>query len=106
MKKRSVAVLLIVFVLILTGCGVSTNEKESAFEELDVEYTTNDNGTYTCRDNIFNYKIEVSGIEGKSQVTFIVLTNDIEISFEDVSYSLKDAEISTGVPEFVILGWY
>lgn len=53
-----------------------------------------------------DYKIEVSGIEGESQVTYIVLTNDTEICFEDISYSLKDAEVSTGIPEFVIMGWY
>ncbi|MCH5344602.1 MAG: hypothetical protein J1E64_11230 [Acetatifactor sp.] len=79
---------------------------DTEFEELDVDYTTNDDGTYTCRGNIYKYKIDVSGIEGDSQVTFIVLTNDTEISFENISYSLKKAEISTGVPEFVILGWY
>lgn len=90
----------------LCGCGTSTNGMESSFEELDVDYTTNEDGTYTCRNNIYKYKIEVSDMEGESQVTFIVLTNDTEISFEDISYSLKSAEISTGVPEFIILGWY
>lgn len=79
---------------------------ESSFEELDVDYTTNDNGTYTYEDNIYKYKLEVSGIEGESQVTFIVLTNDTETSFEDITYSLKKAEMSTGIPEFVVLGWY
>ena len=90
----------------LSGCGPSTNGMESSFEELDVDYTTNDNGTYTYKDNIYKYKIEVSGIDGESQVTFIVLTNDTETSFEDVAYSLRKAEMRTGIPEFVILGWY
>lgn len=73
---------------------------------LDVDYTTNDDGTYTYKDNTYKYKIEVSGTEGESPVTFIVLTNDIKISFEDVRYSLIKAEMSTGTPEFVVLGWY
>lgn len=84
----------------------TTDAESSTVQELDVDYATNDDGTYTCRDNIYKYKIEVSGIDGKAQVTFIVLTNDTKISFEEVSYSLKKAEMSTGVPEFVILGWY
>lgn len=88
------------------GCGTSANGTEPSFEELDVDYTTNDDGTYTYESNIYKYKIEVSGIEGESPVTFIVLTNDAETDFEDVTYSLRKAEISTGVPEFVILGWY
>lgn len=73
---------------------------------LDVDYTTNDDGTYTCRGNTYKYKIEVSGIDGKSQITYVVLTNNTETSFEDVAYSLRKAEMSTGISEFVILGWY
>ena len=110
MKKRLLSILLTVFILMITGCGNSNSteelETDSTFEELDVDYTTNDDGTYACRGNIYKYKIEVSGIEGEAQVTFIVLANDTEISFEDISDSLKKAEISVGVPEFVILGWY
>ena len=96
----------LIVIAALCGCGTSSDGTESSFEELDVDYTTNDDGTYTYNDNIYKYKIEVSGIEGESQVTFIILTNDTETSFEDVSYSLKKAEMSTGIPEFVILGWY
>lgn len=106
----------IAFILILIGMGTfygcgsssheeSTIEKESTYKELDVDYTTNDDGTYTYKNNIYKYKIEVSGVEGESQATFIILTNDKETSFEDVSYSLKKAEASIGIPEFVILGW-
>ena len=73
---------------------------------LDVDYTANDDGTYTCRGNTYKYMIEVSGIDGASQVTYIILTNNEEIDFEDVRYSLIKAEMSTGTPEFVILGWY
>ena len=73
---------------------------------LDVDYTANDDGTYTCRGNTYKYMIEVSGVDGKSQITYIILTNSEEIDFEDVRYSLIKAEMSTGTPEFVILGWY
>ena len=105
--KISFAILLGFIVIgILCGCGTSTNGTKSSIEELDVDYTTNDDGTYTYEGSIYKYKIEVSGIEGESQVTFIVLTNDTETSFEDVAYSLRKAELSTEVPEFVILGWY
>ena len=73
---------------------------------LDVDYTTNDDGTYTYDGNIYEYKIEVSGVDGESQVTYVILTNNTETSFDDVRYSLIKAEMSTGIPEFVILGWY
>lgn len=108
MKIRLCITFILVFAIIdiMSGCGSYTSEKETLFEELDVDYTTNGNGTYTCRNNIYQYKIEVSGIEGESQVTFIVLTNDTGISLEDITYSLKKAEMSTEAPEFVVLGWY
>ncbi len=73
---------------------------------LDVDYTTNNDGTYTCRGNTYKYKIEVSGIDGESQITYIILTNNTETRFEDVRSSLIKAEISTSNPEFIILGWY
>ena len=106
MKKRLVAVLIMVVVMMITGCGISTNETESSYTKLSVDYTTNKDGTYTCRGYNFKYKIEVSGIEGESQITFVVLTNNTETRFEDVSYSLKRSDTITGVPEFIILGWY
>lgn len=48
-----------------------------------------DDGTYTYKDNIYKYKIEVSNVEGESQATFVVLINNTQISIEDISDSLK-----------------
>lgn len=90
---------------IFCGCETSTNGKESSFMELDVHYTINDDGTYNCRGYTFRYMIEVSGVDGEAQVTFIVLTNDIATKFEDITYSLRRSDSIT-VPEFIILGWY
>lgn len=73
---------------------------------LDVDYTANDDGTYTCRGNTYKYMFEVSGVDGESQVTYIILSNSAETSFEEVRHSLIKADMSTGTPEFVILGWY
>ena len=80
--------------------------RDGTYTELDVEYYANADGTYTCGGNTYSHKLEVSGLEGESQVTYIVLTNNEEVSFEDVRNSLIRAEMVTGVPEFVILGWY
>lgn len=90
----------------LCGCETSASGIESSYEKLQIDYTTNDNGTYTYNGNIYKYKMEVSDIVGESKVTYIVLTNDTETSFEDIAYSLKKAEMSIEIPEFVILGWY
>ncbi len=85
---------------------IEINGQYQVYAMLDVDYTTNDDGTYACRGNTFKYKIEVSGFEGESQANYIILTNDKETSFDDVRYSLIKAEMSTETPEFVILGWY
>ncbi len=112
MKTQICTAFMLGFIVIgtLCGCGTSANAMESALEsateEYGIHYTINDDGTYTYRGNTYKYMIEVSGIEGESQVTLIVLTNDTETSFEDVTYSLKKAEMSTGTPQFAVLGWY
>lgn len=107
-KIKICAIFMLVFAVMgtLCGCGTSVKGTESSFEELDVEYTTNGNGTYTHEGNVYKYKVEVSGIDGEQHIKFVVLTNDTETSFEDVAYSLRKAEMSAGIPEFVILGWY
>ncbi len=87
MKIKICYAILLVFIVTgaFCGCGTTTNGTKSSFEELDVHYITNDNGTYTYEGNIYEHKIEVSGIEGDSQVTFIVLTNDTETIVNDLN---------------------
>lgn len=106
-RKICIAIMFgLICVSSLIGCGPSLNETQTDFEELDVDYIVNDNGTYTYKDINYNYKIEVLGVEGEKQVTFVILTNDKTISFDDVTYSLKKSEVSIDVPQFVVLGWY
>lgn len=104
-KNYIAFILVLISMSTLYGCE-SFSKEESTYEELDVDYTTNDDGTYTYKDNIYKYKMEVSGMEGESKVTFIILTNEKETNFKDVSYSMKKAEINTEIPEFIVLGWY
>lgn len=118
MKKICTVFLIGLLILgILSGCELSSNdnnlslevlqnEENPDFVKLDVDYVINDDGTYTCRNTNFDYKIEVSGIDGEKQVTFVILTNDKDTSFTDVATSMTKAEMSMGEPQFVILGWY
>ena len=99
-RKIGIAIMFgLICINILSGCWPSSNEKQT-------DYVINDDGTYTYKDLNYSYKIEVSGIEGEKQVTYVVLTNDKSISFDDVTYSLKKSEISIDEPQFIILGWY
>ena len=106
-RKIGIAIMIVLICInILIGFVQYSNEKKNDFEELEVDYVINDDGTYTYKDLNYSYKIEVSGIEGEKQVTYVVLTNDKSISFDDVTYSLKKSEISIDEPQFIILGWY
>lgn len=112
-KITSLLILVCLTLSLFVGCDSSTaneipstTEIESRLNAFDVEYSENKDGTYTCRGNSFKYKIEVSGIEGNKEATFLILTNNKDISFETVSKSLSSSEANTKVPEFVILGWY
>ena len=111
MKKiYMVFILGIIGICILTGCSLSSHkksksEKEPSFQEYDVNYTTNADGIYTYKENIYKYIIEVPGTEGDTPTIFRILTNNKETSFEDISSSLKKSDVSIAVPEFVILGW-
>jgi uncharacterized protein YxeA len=109
-KKIMVFILGLIGMCILTGCRFSSNKEfksgqESVFEEFDVDYTSNEDGTYTYKENIYKYKIDVTGIEGENLNIFRILTNNKETSYEEISYSLKKSEVSTEIPKFVILGW-
>lgn len=79
---------------------------ESPYVLLDIDYTENENGTYTYDGNVYKYKVHVPGKSGENRVTFIILTNDTATEFEFVEGGLASAELSTGVPEYVLLGWY
>lgn len=106
-RKIGIAIMFgLICISILNGCGSSTNENKTDFEELDVDYVINDDGTYTYKDINYNYKIEVSGVEEEKPITFVILTNDKTISFDDVADSLKKSEVSIEEPQFIILGWY
>ena len=60
-KKIMVFILGLIGMCILTDCRFSSNKEfksghESAFEEFDVDYTSNEDGTYTYKENIYKYK--------------------------------------------------
>ena len=79
---------------------------ESPYVLLDIDYTENEDGTYTYDGNVYKYKVHVPGKSGENKVTLIILTNDTVTEFEFVEGGLASAELSTGVPEYVLLGWY
>lgn len=121
-KKILMAGCLSLAMLILGGFGIyqisqraDEIEKSAGFHpfEWEYEYTENEDGTYTCRGGVYQYKIAVTGGRSRGAVedsTFVVLTNDKDISFDTVFGGLISNECTPlkrgEYPEYIILGWY
>lgn len=117
MKKRYLTALLIGAMVcgVIGGCGnsqnkvslASTNEspiettveaENNSDEDFEIEYTVNEDGTYTCEGQSYKYKKEV--IEG--DMKFTVLTNDEDITFEKVFSMLISSSIGD-ITETIII---
>ena len=106
MNRKGILLILGALVITMIGCGRTPAAEDVNYEKLDVEYVVNTDGTYSCRNTIFKYKTEVTGTDGDRRITYVILTNELDTAFDDVSYSLRTSKNTTGVPEFVILGWH
>ena len=86
----------------------SSNEGLVESENLEQSYTVNEDGTFTCKGIVYNYKLTLTGKEEGADKTskYAVLTNKKNLSFDDVFRSLISAKLEVGEPEFVLLGYY
>ncbi len=120
MRKNSLILLLLSTLLccLVMGCGtknsgpVSDNnptETSSAIsksENMGVEYVMNGDGTYTCKGTIYKYKLELTGKgNGSTKMSsFIVLTNNKDLTFNQTFNSMISSKAELGSPYFVVLG--
>ena len=112
-KKILMAGCLSLAILILGGFSMyqisqraDAIEKSAGFHTFGMEYTENKDGTYTCDGEVYQYKMAVTGIErgAVKGATFVILTNDKDVSFETVAGSLSNNGWIEDL-EFTILGW-
>ena len=85
-----------------------SNEGLVESENLEQSYTVNEDGTFTCEGIVYNYKLTLTGKEEGADETskYVVLTNNKNLSFDNVFRSLISSKLETGEPEFVLLGSY
>lgn len=90
--KRVLALFGILAVL-LVGCGknnIAKTYKKSADNGILVTYSERTDGTWEYDGEVFQFRTELKGRmpNAESDSYFVVLTNDKDITFEDVSKSL------------------
>lgn len=98
MKKLLLECCIIIILVLMVGCGKkgeSTNSNttdgvEIASNEPMISYTQNEDGTYSTTDFTYKYCIELTGRSpgAVADSTFTVLTNDKEVTFNEVAKSL------------------
>lgn len=76
------------------------------YENLGIEYTVNEDGTYLCKGRNYNYKITLTGRDNcaTSDCRYVVLTDNEDITYEEVAYSLISSDIRDGLTDTVIIG--
>lgn len=103
---RKILVALVFCVLLFTGCGKSDIAKTYNQSEKDgilMTYYEMNDGTWQCDDNIYQFRLELAGRmpNAKSGSSYVVLTDNENLTFEDVakslySSSLEDSKIMDG----------
>ena len=84
MKKYIAIALSIIMVLAMAGCGKKPAEKVCTIESGYATYYEMSDGTWSCNDNAYQYRLEISGRmpNAAADSTFVYLSNIADISFE------------------------
>lgn len=91
MKKLSI--ISILFVILFAGCGktdIAKTYEKSESEGIVSTYYEMSNGTWRCDGTIYQFRLELSGRmpNAESDSSYVVLTDNKNLTFEDVSKSL------------------
>lgn len=91
---------------LLAGCANMRETSENTTENMGVAYTVSSDGTYTCDGVVYQYKLELTGKDrtAVTEATYMVLTNNKDLTFNKVSDALISSTAKVGEPEFVVLG--
>lgn len=107
--KKLLAVL-VLCALLSVGCGASDVKETFNQSEEDgilVTYHELNDGTWQCEDTTYQYRLELNGRlpNAAADSCYVVLTNNEDLSFEDVSESQfsNDAEDSKVMNDSVIV---
>lgn len=96
-----------------TGSDAQERNPQEDTEQSGAEYVSfrtyqeNADGTYSCEGKTFRYLLKISGKTEEKPSTFVVLSNDEDVSFEDARYYFSSSEFtSSDTARFAVVGWY
>ena len=110
MKKVISAILVMVFLFCLIGCGHQNPERMQTIQSEWKTYYKLSDDTWECDGHIYKYRLEISGTMPNAQgsSTFVYLSNVEEISFEQ-AYLAAGLSSNTAdyfaVEEAVLVDW-
>ena len=84
--KRLYITLLLIFVIVITGCGSHQKNNKHNFHT----YYSLDDGSWMCEEICYKERLEIKGTIKDHEVTYILLSNIGDISFEQ-------AELNSGI---------
>lgn len=100
------------YVMLDKGVGVYYEDAwhlctpKDTMSDVMIEYSQNDDGSWTCKDKVYQYKIELTGRDKGAEKDgwFLVLTNNKDVTFEEVSKSIYSSLMDDGLdPEETII---
>ncbi len=104
--------------ILISGCGnarIKTDNSSagnsaqvsdaSLPEDVEESYTVNEDGTYTYRGVIYNYKLTLTGKPESAAcpMTYTVLTNNKELTFDEVDTTLSSSIVEPGEAVFEVI---
>lgn len=105
MMKRTLIMIVLLLVLLI-GCGKTDIAKiyeKSENDGIIATYYEMNNGTWKCDDRTYQFRLELTGRmpNAESDSYYVVLTDNENLTFEDVSKSLfgsllEDSKIMEG----------
>lgn len=92
MKRNILILLAVFFISLIVGCNNKTAPVENAFAI--AEHSQTEDGTWTSEGRTYQYKVELTGRDYNAvqDGRFVVLTNDPDITYEEVSWSILSSQ--------------
>lgn len=99
-KKSPFFLALIALVFLLVGCGSNKDGIKKTYEAAEngptYTYYEMEDGTWQCKDKTYSYRLILTGRmhSAEKDSTFVVLTDDSKMTFEEVANALYSSDSS------------
>lgn len=82
------------------GTKILTSDVQGSNYHIFGQYSRNSDGTWTCGDYTYQYLVELWGMDGipAKVIGYVVLTNDLEITFTEVKKSMYSSSTYDWIP--------